>query len=48
MERAHAAFVLREIELFEKDPKKIDLGAPVESPDGPPIGDQGWMWCEWE
>jgi len=48
LERAHAAFALREIELFEKDPKKIDLGAPVESPDGPPIGDQGWMWCEWE
>jgi len=48
LERAHAALALREIALFEKDPKKIDLGAAVESPDGPPIGDQGWMWCEWE
>jgi hypothetical protein len=29
---------LRQIEQFEKDPKKRDLTAPAEPPDGPPIG----------
>jgi len=36
---AHVLFATRMIEQFEKDPKKVDLGAPVEAPDGPPIGD---------
>ena len=36
---AHVLFATRMIEQFEKDPKKADLGAPVEAPDGPPIGD---------
>jgi len=45
---AHAVFANRMIEQFEKDPKKVDLGAPVEAPDGPPIGDAGWLGCEWE
>jgi hypothetical protein len=45
---AHLAFALREIALFEKDPKKVDLGLPLESPDGPPIGEALWGACEWE
>jgi hypothetical protein len=42
-DQAHIAFALRQIEQFEKDPKKIDLTAPAEAPDGPPIGaDDDW------
>jgi Met-zincin/Domain of unknown function (DUF5117) len=47
-DQAHISFAIREIELFEKDPKKVDLEAPVESPDGPPIGDAGSLGCDWE
>jgi Met-zincin/Domain of unknown function (DUF5117) len=47
-DQAHISFASREIALFEKDPKKVDLGAPVESPDGPPIGDAGSLGCDWE
>jgi hypothetical protein len=46
-DQAHVFLANREIELFEKDPKKMDLGAPVEAPDGPPIGGTGTMECEW-
>ena len=42
-DQAHVAFASRQIEQFEKDPKKIDLTAPAEPPDGPPIGtDDDW------
>jgi hypothetical protein len=43
----HAEFALREIEWFEKDPKKVEMAAPAEPPDGPPIGDEVWSGCEW-
>jgi hypothetical protein len=46
-DRAHISFALREIELFEKDPKRIDLTPPVEPPDGPPIGSMGMLDCDW-
>jgi hypothetical protein len=45
---AHASFASREIELFEKDPKHIDLPAPAEPPDGPPIGGMGASDCDWD
>jgi hypothetical protein len=39
----HVAFASRQIEQFEKDPKRIDLTPPAEAPDGPPIGtDEDW------
>ena len=37
-DQAHIAFALWQIEQFEKDPKRIELTAPAEPPDGPPIG----------
>jgi Met-zincin/Domain of unknown function (DUF5117) len=46
--QAHAFFAIREIELFEKDPKRIDLTAPAEPPDGPPIGAMGDSDDDWE
>jgi hypothetical protein len=46
-DEAHVSFALRQIEQFEKDRKKIDLTAPAEPPDGPPIGtDEDWDWQE--
>ena len=45
--RAHIAFASKQIEQFEKDPKKMDLTPPAEPPDGPPIGtDEDWDWPE--
>ncbi|HKW65504.1 MAG TPA: zinc-dependent metalloprotease [Candidatus Acidoferrum sp.] len=39
----HSLYAARQIEQFEKDPKKIDLAPPSEPPDGPPIGtDEDW------
>jgi hypothetical protein len=38
---AHTAFAVRQIDLFEKDPKRLDLTPPAEPPDGPPIGAMG-------
>jgi hypothetical protein len=46
-DRSHAFFATHEIELFEKDPKRIDLTPPVEPPDGPPIGSMGTLDCDW-
>jgi hypothetical protein len=46
--QAHYYFAFREIELFEKDPKRIDLTPPVEPPDGPPIGSMGTLECDWQ
>ena len=44
-DQAHVSYALRQIEQFEKDPKKIDLTPPAEPPDGPPIGtDEDWNW----
>jgi hypothetical protein len=37
-DRAHTFFAARQIDQFEKDPKRLDLTPPVEPPDGPPIG----------
>jgi len=45
---AHIYFASTQIELFEKDPKRIDLTAPVEPPDGPPIGGMGTLDCDWQ
>jgi hypothetical protein len=46
LEPAHVSFASWQIEQFEKDPKRIDLTAPAEPPDGPPIGtdDDGDGW----
>lgn len=44
---AHIAFATRQIELFEKDPKLINLTTPVDPPDGPPIGGLGSLDCDW-
>jgi hypothetical protein len=48
LDQAHVTFAAREIELFEKDPKRIDLTPPVEPPDGPPIGSMGMLDCDWQ
>jgi len=48
MHKAHAYFASRQIALFEKDPKRIDLTPPVEPPDGPPIGSMGTPDCDWQ
>jgi hypothetical protein len=47
-DKAHIFFTRQRIELFEKDPRRIDLTAPVEPPDGPPIGGLGAPDCDWE
>jgi len=42
-ERAHLSFAVSQIVQFQKDPKKMELAAPAEPPDGPPIGtDDDW------
>jgi len=48
LDEAHVYFASKEIELFEKDPKRIDLTPPVEPPDGPPIGSMGMLDCDWQ
>jgi hypothetical protein len=37
--QAHLAYAAAQIEQFQKDPSKLQLAAPSEPPDGPPIGD---------
>jgi len=37
-DQAHIFFASKQIEQFEKDPKRLDLTPPTEPPDGPPIG----------
>jgi len=37
-ELAHRAQASRQIEQFEKDPKKVEMLTPSEPPDGPPVG----------
>ncbi|HYU23170.1 MAG TPA: zinc-dependent metalloprotease [Candidatus Dormibacteraeota bacterium] len=42
-DQAHVSFASWQIEQFEKDPKRMELMAPAEPPDGPPIGtDEDW------
>lgn len=42
-DQAHIFYGAKQIEQFEKDPKKIDVTPPAEPPDGPPIGtDEDW------
>ncbi|HMH78585.1 MAG TPA: zinc-dependent metalloprotease, partial [Candidatus Acidoferrum sp.] len=38
-QQAHLAYAAGQIEQFHKDPRKLELTAPAEPPDGPPIGD---------
>ena len=38
-QQAHLAYAAAQIEQFQKDPRKAELPAPAEPPDGPPIGD---------
>jgi hypothetical protein len=47
-DQAHIFFAFIQIELFEKDPKRIDLTPPVEPPDGQPIGSMGTLDCDWD
>jgi hypothetical protein len=46
--QAHIFFASKQIELFEKEPKRTDLTPPVEPPDGPPIGSVGTLDCDWQ
>jgi len=39
-QKAHLTYAAAQIEQFQRDPKKLDLTAPAEPPDGPPIGDE--------
>jgi len=41
LDQAHVFFASKQIELFEKDPKRLDPTPPAEPPDGPPIGSFG-------
>jgi hypothetical protein len=38
-QQAHLSYAAAQIEQFQKDPRKLELTAPAEPPDGPPIGD---------
>jgi hypothetical protein len=43
-QRAHLAFALSQIKLFQEDPKKITVPRPADPPPGQPIG---MDWCGW-
>jgi hypothetical protein len=43
-ERAHLYLAATQIAQFQKDPKLIPLPAPMQPPDGPPIGDDDYAW----
>ncbi len=45
-DQAHIFFAVQQIDRFEKDPKRFELIAPVEAPDGPPIGSET-LNCDW-
>jgi len=47
-DKAHAFFASRQIEQFEKDPKRLDMAPPAEPPDGPPIGAIGDADDDWQ
>jgi hypothetical protein len=44
---AHVFFASKQIEQFEKDPKRPDLTPPADPPDGPPIGAIGDADDDW-
>jgi hypothetical protein len=46
-ERAHLSFAVSQIVRFQKDPKRIELTAPADPPDGPPIGTDD-DWDSWD
>jgi uncharacterized protein DUF4953/uncharacterized protein DUF5117 len=46
-ERAHLSFAVSQIVQFHKDPKRIELTAPADPPDGPPIGTDD-DWDSWD
>jgi hypothetical protein len=46
-DKAHMFFASKQIEQFEKDPKRLDLTPPAEPPDGPPIGAIGDFDDDW-
>jgi hypothetical protein len=46
-DKAHVFFASKQIEQFEKDPKRLDLTPPAEPPDGPPIGAIGDVEDDW-
>ncbi len=46
-DQAHAFFASKQIEQFERDPKRLDLTPPAEPPDGPPIGAMGDADDDW-
>jgi hypothetical protein len=48
LDAAHVFFALKQIELFEKDPRRINVTIPVEAPDGPPIGSLESFDCDWQ
>jgi hypothetical protein len=48
LDRAQVLFASRQIEQFEKDPKRLDLTPPAEPPDGPPIGAMGDADDDWQ
>jgi hypothetical protein len=42
-DQAHIFFAAKQIEQFQRDPKRITVAAPADPPDGPPIGmDDDW------
>jgi len=43
-ERAHLYFAATQIGQFQKDPKLIPVPAPMQPPDGPPIGNDDYDW----
>ncbi len=46
-DHAHSDYAFWQIEQFQKDPKKIELTAPADPPDGPPIGTDD-DWAGWD
>src|SRR5208337_4445209 len=47
LDPAHLFFALKQIDFFEKNPKAPAVPAPVEPPDGPPIGGLASLGCDW-
>jgi hypothetical protein len=46
-DQARIFFASKQIEQFEKDPKRMDLTPPADPPDGPPIGAIGDADDDW-
>ena len=47
-DEAHIFFAAKQIDQFEKDPKRLDLTPPADPPDGPPIGSWGDPDEDWQ